>query len=80
MLPFLTELLPHINNTKNNNYMRIGEQQQSQLAILYVYNIHHAKYPFSTTIRYFKIAEIITYTIVPVVEYWIVCMRLRFSP
>lgn len=51
MLPFLTELLPHINNTKNNNYMRIGEQQQSQLAILYVYNIHHAKYPFSTTIR-----------------------------
>lgn len=57
-----------INNTKNNNYMTIGEQQ-SRLAILYIYNIHHAKYPFSTTIRYLKIAEIITYTTVPVVEY-----------
>lgn len=69
MLPFSTELLPHINNTKNNNYMRIGEQQQSQLAILYVYNIHRAQYPFSTTIRYLKTEEIVTYTTVPVVEY-----------
>lgn len=31
MLPFSTELLPHINNTKNNNYMTIREQQQSRL-------------------------------------------------
>lgn len=69
MFPFSTELLPHINNTKNNNYMRIGEQQQSRLAILYVYNIHRAQYPFSTNIRYLKTEEIVTYTTVPVVEY-----------
>lgn len=62
MLSFSTELLPHINNTKNNNYMRRGEQQQFKLAILQIYNVHHAKYPFSTIIRYLKIPENITHT------------------